>query len=180
MFSSTNRWGTPVSNAIRYSLDIIKPSGIHPQYLIPRPGCTAQSRPLSDALACYHWNQHYQIPNMLWKGGGMLPFSRKTHYENTMETQDCDKDKNKSKIQRREQRINIKPWSKRQQAHQRHPRFQGPWQQKQQYQKVRNSFLQDRKRGIQGGNINWERCGVIVVVDTTKTDNARCLNRGFL
>lgn len=68
-----------VSPAIRYLLNLIKPSGIE-LYLIQRPGCTTQSTPMSDALVCYHWNQHYQIPNMLWKGG-MLPFSRKTHKE---------------------------------------------------------------------------------------------------
>ena len=70
-----------VSPAIRYLLNLIKPSGIQP-YLIQRPGCTTQSTPFSDALVLYHWNQHYQIPNMLWKGGGgVLPFSRKTHTE---------------------------------------------------------------------------------------------------
>lgn len=67
-----------VSPAIRYLLSLIKPSGIRP-YLIQRPGCTTQSTPLSDALVCYHWNQHYQIPNVLWKGGGDATFQ----YENT-------------------------------------------------------------------------------------------------
>lgn len=67
-----------VSPAIRYLLSLIKPSGIQP-YLIQRPGCTTQSTPLSDALVCYHWNQHYQIPNVLWKGGGDATFQ----YENT-------------------------------------------------------------------------------------------------
>lgn len=67
-----------VSPAIRYLLSLIKPSGIRP-YLIQRPGCTTQSTPLSDALVCYNWNQHYQIPNVLWKGGGDATFQ----YENT-------------------------------------------------------------------------------------------------
>lgn len=40
--------------------------------------------------------------------------------------------------------------SKRQRAH---PRLQGPWQQKQQYQKVRNSFLQDKREGDAGGTL---------------------------
>lgn len=65
-----------VSPAIRYLLSLIKPSGIQP-YLIQRPGCTTQSTPLSDALVCYHWNQHYQIPNVLWKGGGCYLSVRK-------------------------------------------------------------------------------------------------------
>lgn len=34
-------------------------------------------------------------------------------------------------------------------------------------------------RGGYRGNINWERRGVIVVVDTTKMDNVCCLNEGF-
>lgn len=94
--------------------------------------------------------------------GGMLPFKRKTHNSGLWE-------KKKSKTQKkqiipgtiifnvRENLIYISTRgtqnsdsSKRQHAHQRHARFQGPWQQKQQYQKVRNSFLQDRQRGIQG------------------------------
>lgn len=44
-------------------------------------------------------------------------------------------------------------------------------------QKVRNSLLQSRQRGIQEGNINWEgRCVTATAapaVDTNKADNAR-------
>lgn len=38
-------------------------------------------------------------------------------------------------------------------------------------------FSPGQTRGGYRGNINWERRGVTVVVDTTKMDNARCLSK---
>lgn len=49
--------------------------------------------------------------------------------------------------------------------------LQGPWQQKQQYQKVRNSFLLDRHRRGMKGKINWEGCSSTAAVDTIEMDN---------
>lgn len=37
-----------------------------------------------------------------------------------------------------------------------------------------------RQRGMHGGDINWERCCVTVVVDTTKMENMLCMDKEFL
>lgn len=43
--------------------------------------------------------------------------------------------------------------------------------------KVRNSFLRDRERGVQGSNTHWEHHGtVVVVVDMAETENVRRTN----
>lgn len=173
MFSSVNKQRNPVPCAISCSLDLIRHSGFHPQYLSEAGlHCTKQAFKLCNGLL-----PQKSPPSDSWHAlkGGILTSTRKTHYEHTKKTQDCENDtKKKQRIigktifnvpeqliyittratltfegtlgeQRREATdVQLQKTSKHMSVIH---RFQGACQQKQQYQKARNSFLQDRQRG---------------------------------
>lgn len=156
MFSPVNKRGSSDSSAIWRLLDQIKPHCSHLKDLIQRPGCGAQRRSLRDIgfLTCFE------------KGGCNL--------SNVTDTQRGEKTGERGQeydiiifrapkllihaSTERKPGVSLNRQRSRQHTHQRHLCFQAPWQQKQQYQKVRNSFLQDRRGGTAGTLIGSVAC----------------------
>lgn len=132
------------------------------------------------------------------KGGGVCYLS--VGKQHTKKTQDCEDDKNETKKKRiaqsRKQRITGKTIleliciitrgnlvtcvAKKTKSPSASCPFPGAMTTETTVSKGQEFFSTGQTEGDNRGDINWERCSVIVVVDTTKMDNVGCLNKQFL